>query len=285
MNKYVFNLENIKERLKSLRQSRGDTQVKVAEGIHVDTGTSRTTITTWENKSNQVLPDIRKFIDLCNYFEVDMDYILGRTNVKSYETKTVSEMLNISETVVNDLKHNLEYGKIIDSFLSDELLPEIVRRIHQLGNSFVLEDIITTTLKKDLIDKIHRLFDKYYYNAFPMDMSSQGFEEYLICKIPYTQKFNPQKYIQDNFFEDGKTFIYNKFDNYHKANAYEKYRMIISSIVDICYDYFMSTQVIALSKQRLYNTISTVFENIIEEEATVIRENMNTYANKKSEVF
>lgn len=281
--RYTFNLEEIKTRLKKLRNDKGITQVELAKAIYVNagTGTGRTTITTWESQTNQIIPDLRKLIDLCNYFEVDMNYILGWTEIKS-DTHQIATRLQLSEATVMKLTNNPEYGSIVDGLASDTLISEVVYRTRQLGNSLVLEDVINTSFKKSFIVKIRRLFEDYYYSAFPMDMAPHGFEEYLIRKMPYSQDFDPQKYLEDNFLEDGEAFVGNKFENYGEAEPCEQHHMIISAIVDICYDYFISTQVIALSKQRLYNTIATVFDNIIEKEAKSIKESIKDNVKKES---
>jgi len=59
--------------LKKLRKSQNLTQAKVADDLNVALSTYRG----YENKTSQ--PSIEMLIKLANYFDVSMDYLLGRT--------------------------------------------------------------------------------------------------------------------------------------------------------------------------------------------------------------
>lgn len=62
------------QRLKKLRQEKGITQQELADALNI----SRTTIGMYE--INQREPDNATLVKLANYFDVSIDYLLGRTD-------------------------------------------------------------------------------------------------------------------------------------------------------------------------------------------------------------
>ena len=108
MSKYTFDINKIKGRIKELRLSNNITQKKLAEALNRGTGTSRTTVTTWESNSNTILPDIQTIIDICNFFDCDLDYLFGKSNIKSQDHDTISNLLHISKESINALKTEFE---------------------------------------------------------------------------------------------------------------------------------------------------------------------------------
>lgn len=282
--KYSTNIMEIKERLKEERKNAGLTQRKLAEGIHIcrsgDNSSGRTTLTNWENLNNQTLPNLLSLIDICNLLEVDMDYILGASNIQSQDIKTIADTTHISQETVRTLQNNPEYGSFLDSFVNDDLLSEISTRIKQLGVNFVLEGVIKTSFTPHFINTIRRTFNNFYFTTFPMDISSEKFVSYLTDKFPYSDKFNPDEFIENNFVDDGKLFVYNNCkngkDEFYSLHSYEKYKHIISSISEISYDYFMSLQNVELSKQRLNTMLSQIIDNAIEKERKKVEANFTS---------
>lgn len=61
------------ERLRELRKEHGLTQKSLAAVIHK----SAMAISHWEKGDSQ--PDFDLLLELCDYFEVSSDYLLGRT--------------------------------------------------------------------------------------------------------------------------------------------------------------------------------------------------------------
>ena len=61
-------------RLKEIRKSKGITQVKLAIGLN----TTQNTISRYENGKNE--PGIRELIQIADYFNISIDYLLGRTD-------------------------------------------------------------------------------------------------------------------------------------------------------------------------------------------------------------
>ena len=65
-------------RLKELRKSRGISQLKLA----MDLNTNQNTISRYETGARE--PGISDLIKLADYFDVSIDYLVGRTNDPNY---------------------------------------------------------------------------------------------------------------------------------------------------------------------------------------------------------
>ncbi|WP_195928200.1 helix-turn-helix domain-containing protein [Lactococcus lactis] len=62
------------ERLKELRKEKYLTQKEIANKL----GVSRVAYTNWENSKRE--PNIERFVKLADYFNVSIDYLVGRKN-------------------------------------------------------------------------------------------------------------------------------------------------------------------------------------------------------------
>lgn len=272
MKKYNFDVKLIKTRLKELRKSKKITQSKLAEEIYRATDTGRTAVTNWENTNCQTLPDIQTLMDICNVLNCDLDYLVGGSEIESQDFQTMSDALHISKESINTLTDNSDYGSFLDNIINNKVFEEVLKRAHQLALNKILNDVITTSFSPDFQKRIKDLFNKYYFSVFPFDMSQENFCKYIKNSIPYSEEFNPLKFIEDNFLEDGKMFIYNSNDEFLSLCKSQQYEIIISSIADISYDYFISQNVVELSKQKLDIMLSDLLQDAINKEANDIKE-------------
>lgn len=283
MEKYNFNVSLIKTRLKELRISKKLTQKQLAQKIYkIDNlGIGRTAVTNWENtnskgKTGQTLPDLQTLMDICNVLECDLDYLVGGSEIESQDYQTMSDVLHISEESISALINNSDYGQFLDkiinyNIINNKVFEEVLNRTHQLALNKILNDVITTSFSPDFQKKIKDLFNKYYFSVFPFDMSQENFCKYIKSSIPYSEEFNSLKFIEDNFLEDGKMFIYNSNDEFLSLCKLQQYEIIISSIADISYDYFISQNVVELSKQKLDIMLSDLLQDAINKEADDIK--------------
>ena len=268
--------QDIKRKITNLRNNEGlhcsQAQLAVALGLSEE---SKSTIAKWENLSSFSLPNIKQMVQLCNFFDVDINHLLGKTSIKSEDNYVIADALNLTVETVGILKKNPEYGTFIDNILADrELYDEIVKRTSQLGRASILADVINTSFTESFLKKLYNIFNDFYNNTFPMDVSAVNFEKFLCNKISYYKDFNSINFFEDKFTEDGKCFILNKFfpdeENQYaafcKTDSRERYKMIMSSVVDICYDYFMSEKIVELSKHRLSEKILGMVDDIIKGE-------------------
>lgn len=279
MKKYNFDVKLIKTRLKELRKSKKITQSKLAEEIYRATDTGRTAVTNWENTNCQTLPDIQTLMDICNVLNCDLDYLVGGSEIESQDFQTMSDALHISKESINTLTDNSDYGSFLDNIINNKVFEEVLKRAHQLALNKILNDVITTSFSPDFQKRIKDLFNKYYFSVFPFDMSQENFCKYIKNSIPYSEEFNSLKFIEDNFLEDGKMFIYNSNDEFLSLCKSQQYEIIISSIADISYDYFISQNVVELSKQKLDIMLSDLLQDAINKEANDIKERIKNNSN------
>lgn len=83
--------------LEELRKDRKMTQKKLSEVIYVTTGT----ISNYEN--DRYLPDIEKLIMLADYFNVTIDYLLGRASY-NLNPDTFEKPIDTTTTIGSFLK-------------------------------------------------------------------------------------------------------------------------------------------------------------------------------------
>lgn len=76
-------MNKLKDRIYSLRKERNKSQKELASLI----GASRHSIGRWE--SGKTYPDPDSFIELCDYFNVTADYLLGRSDVRFSDPSAV----------------------------------------------------------------------------------------------------------------------------------------------------------------------------------------------------
>ena len=108
------------ERLKKLRKSVGVSQQELASIL----GLTKACISQYEN--NTRTPSIEVLVEIANYFEVSVDYLLGNvlilnknnTGVKSLSTEELNliKFLRKKNINVNELIHDLEEQRIINYF-------------------------------------------------------------------------------------------------------------------------------------------------------------------------
>ena len=211
-------------------------------------------------------------MDICNVLECDLDYLVGGSEIESQDFQTMSDALHISKESINTLTDNSDYGSFLDNIINNKVFEEVLKRAHQLALNKILNDVITTSFSPDFQKRIKDWFNKYYFSVFPFDMSQENFCKYIKNSIPYSEEFNPLKFIEDNFLEDGKMFIYNSNDEFLSLCKSQQYEIIISSIADISYDYFISQNVVELSKQKLDIMLSDLLQDAINKEAIDIKE-------------
>lgn len=85
--------------LKSLRQRAGISQQQLADVILV----SQQSVNKYEN--HDVEPDISTLIKIADYFEVSLDYLVGRTNIAEMMDKTCMSDLSAEERIfVNNFR-------------------------------------------------------------------------------------------------------------------------------------------------------------------------------------
>ena len=79
---FFFNCQSFSVRLKDLRNSKGLTMMQLAEAID----TTKATISNFENAQRN--PSLEMLIKLADYFNVSVDFLIGRTNDPTFYKKS-----------------------------------------------------------------------------------------------------------------------------------------------------------------------------------------------------
>lgn len=87
------------ERIKTLRLNKGITQATLASKLNI----AKTTLAAYEQGKNE--PSIETLTKIADYFNVSIDYLLGRTDISSPDLKVayISKFLGLKENSVKTL--------------------------------------------------------------------------------------------------------------------------------------------------------------------------------------
>ena len=131
-------------RLKELRQKKGDTQEDVAKAM----GVTRRGYQKWENEESQIKPEKAK--QLADYFEVSVGYLLGYEDNFDYVSKKVIQAFDKVKdqassqgiTIYEDLERISEADRIIKEFLKDSDKFKRYQESFPLKLSLVIQELI-----------------------------------------------------------------------------------------------------------------------------------------------
>lgn len=82
-----------------LRNEKGFSQEQLAKVLHV----SKSTVAMWE--TGQRLPSVEKYEEIADYFNVDMDFLYGRTTIKRKSLFDESGSEYVNSKLVTDISH------------------------------------------------------------------------------------------------------------------------------------------------------------------------------------
>lgn len=275
---YRFDKEEIKERLRIARtgakysQQEFNKAIKLKEGVHTDKNFGRATTSNWE-QTGKSIPSIKDMCTICNLLQIDMDTMLGRTDIASKDRAELAKITHLSEEAISFLDKNEEYAKFADDMLTYARMGEMMNRIKQLSYMSVMNDVMVTAFTPDLIKKINEAFDEYYYSGFPMDLSQKEFEAFLDKKIK-----DPVEKLEACFLEDGYNFVLNSVENYGYLDFATKRQILIEVIAEISFDYNMGVKSTELSRHRISEMMNDMVGEIIQKETDRIHENMRKNA-------
>lgn len=114
------------ERLELLRKSKNMSQKELADILNID----RTSIVHYENSNNDRIPRPDTLFKIADFFEVSIDYLLGRTD---RWTVTLSEDSNEEYLSLIELQQNYQLT-VDDEPVSEEELETVIEIIQDLRN-------------------------------------------------------------------------------------------------------------------------------------------------------
>ena len=175
-------INNIKLNLKRARELKNYTQAKSIEGLHIKNfNVERNTLSNWEREGGN-LPSIEALVLLCNLYDVDMDYILGKQQIPSKDIKTISELLSLSYGNIEKLCEETFLNHFIDELMNTEKFLTLVMLMHQLTNLSVFhqENYLNTRFTSDGLKKINRALERYCKETFYFNITAEEFKKHLV---------------------------------------------------------------------------------------------------------
>lgn len=188
------------ERLVLLRSEKGLTQGALAESI----GISRQSVTLYENHTR--VPDIEILAKFAEFFGVTSDYLLGRSDNRTYENAAIGDKLGLTDKSIATLichkewseGHNLDasftglreyfiqsskdYIRIANILLSQyHCMGALARYIFSHKDNYV-EAFESTYLKYDFGDDEKNDFFKNYFFKQEQDEVNQAINMYRVQK-------------------------------------------------------------------------------------------------------
>lgn len=112
------------KRLKELRVEKELTQEKLGEIFNVRKGT----VSNWENGNR--FPDENTIIKLADFFNVSIDYLLGRTNKRQPHHLTKEDIIKLApEYAWLFEEEGLEYVELVEEIRGKEIPPEVIKEL------------------------------------------------------------------------------------------------------------------------------------------------------------
>jgi PAS domain S-box-containing protein len=196
-------MQRFSSRLKKLRKEKNLSQADLAERL----GYARTTIANYEQELR--LPPLNTLFDIADFFEVSLDYLFGRTEIRSVFKDLILNNFEIPILLIEP-----QSGKIVDFNKS------ALRYYGYTKEEFFQKSIFefNTLDRKYIEDKIKETMDKGYLTFDFQHLLSSG-------KVRHVTVFSSTLTIND------KTIIYSTIFDRSKTNDYFTSVEIFSSII------------------------------------------------------
>ena len=176
----ITSLSTIANRLYSLRIESHTKVSKLAEYISEnysktrDLDSIRTEYYKWENGTSQ--PSLEMLLHLCNFYDCEIDYLLGKIEEKKHLHADIKEETGLSTEAINRIvtpRGNLFLDTLITSeeFYKIDMLFDAIHRDYHLAESYAKEmrklELEYATYQDNSIEKqeINIMYDKYQDNV------------------------------------------------------------------------------------------------------------------------
>jgi transcriptional regulator with XRE-family HTH domain len=140
-----------KNRLRELRESKGETQKDCAREL----GVEYANYNKWENGKS---PNFETLCLIASHFGVSTDYLLGRTDAKKPENEGIVADLGLTEKSIENIKKCVTGHYMIDKFLSHHAILALIKYITAFWR---LDDIaFMNDIKNSLGISFHESIDR-----------------------------------------------------------------------------------------------------------------------------
>ncbi len=236
---YKFNYEKVKTNLKKARGKKK--QDDVAEALNIG---SRTTISNWENPNNGSLPSFVDMVALCNYYDVDMDFLIGKSPIETKNIKAISEAINLSPENVKTLCNDSFTNRFLDLLLSSEKYNKLIEKIHQLVNFSLYDDTLDKHFTESAVKKINNALKTYYNQTYYFDTTASSFKKYLADELKIEDYDSIQDFANDTYL---KPWDYSRMASFEEKKKEQKEYEVIMDIAET---------VIKIETQKRYRDIT-----------------------------
>lgn len=202
-------MSNFNNQLKTLRQEYNLSQQELADKI----GISKSSINMYERGERE--PGIETVKRIADFFNVDVDYLFGVSDVKK---RREFKVIRINKSIAHNIQHHREQANLSQKELADLLgIDEAVVADLESGKS---------TLKKDMLYKICDVLHLIPSNIIPRD--DEEFtedEEYLLSR---REKNSPDQLV---LTEREKKLIYllRQIPEQNQEMAFEMVRAAVNT--------------------------------------------------------
>ena len=277
-------IKGFKKRLTEIRKKKYHTQKDFAEALNKEKSFGgRTAITNWESINQQTLPNLLSFFEICDALDVDANYLAGATKYENLKQKDICESLNITKDTADMLKTDPNLGTFIDTLIKTKALIQIITRMNSLAIESVVMTAIQSNLKAAFISKLEKIYDRYYFTTIPSDVNEDSWYSYLLSNdgIPYSVYNSPEKFLDQNFLDEGIMNLHFSNENYDKLNNLEKHEAILELVADMSYNYLTRKAALEFSKRDIADRLNKVVDEYINSEKNKILDQLKIGAQSK----
>ena len=185
-----FDKKSLGTRIKELRKQHGfKTQDKFAESFNV----SKETVQNWEQ--GRFCPEVPSLYDLADYFDCDIDYLVGRIDEKTHDLQFICDYTGLSAESIN-LLHEWHtssdnrklWSGYLNTIMNDNRFYELMTEINALMASSKFEGYAEMKgFPEDAIQEIDvqkmRLWNIEHIFTNIMDEMSNGHRMNIIAKL------------------------------------------------------------------------------------------------------
>lgn len=137
-------MNKFKDIILHLRKEKGFTQEELASALHVSKGS----VAMWETGNR--LPSPQKYEEIADYFNVDIDYLYGRTNIRQKVHFDNDGTAYTPVVCENHSEYNSSESQKRVSYYYDELAAELAQELYDRPEMRVLFDASKKATKEDI---------------------------------------------------------------------------------------------------------------------------------------
>ncbi|GEM_PF-3790240 len=199
----------------------------------------RRTICNWENGKSH--PNIEQVLDLCNFLDCDIDYLLGALDYPIKSANEVANYTGIEYDNVISIRNNESLQNLLNYMISSEEFNTLVSGVNnEFINQYISTDILSA-YKAPLMNHIKSAYAKFHAEVSPLEIFPEKVYDFLKKEIPFSNFSKSNKgtfitFIHDNLSSDrfNQIMLTNKITN--TTDEHTIYNAFISDTVLCTYE-------------------------------------------------